>query len=89
MVHRARTLCDCERLHDEMEFLRTTVRQNTYRVWQIQQAFSPPKIVTLAMEKPVSVTFLPFISTTFNYISRMLSRHNFKCVGLPPKEDSQ
>jgi hypothetical protein len=42
--------------------------------------------VTSTPEKPASVTFLPYISTTFNRISRLLSRHNIKSVGLPPKK---
>jgi hypothetical protein len=42
----------------------------------------PPECVTLAQEKPVSVTFLLFMSMS---ISRLLSRH-IKSVGLPPKK---
>jgi hypothetical protein len=32
------------------------------------------------------VALLPFVNTTFNRISRMLSRHNIKSVGLPPRK---
>jgi hypothetical protein len=82
LVHRARILCDCESMHDELEFLRATLRQNGCCDWQIQWALSPLKRVTLAPEKPISVAFFTFVSTTFNCITRMLSRHNFRSVGL-------
>jgi hypothetical protein len=72
LVHRARSLCDRESLHDELEFLRATFRHNGYSNWHL-----------------VTVTFLPFISMTFNCVSSLLPRHNIKPVGLPPKEDSQ
>jgi hypothetical protein len=49
---------------------------------QIQQAVSLPERVALAPEKPVSVIFLPYLSMTFNCISRLLSRHIIS-VGLP------
>jgi hypothetical protein len=34
---------------------------------------------------PNSVTFLPYVGTLFNRISRVLTRHNVKSVGLPCK----
>jgi hypothetical protein len=86
LVHRAQSLCVQESLHSELEFLRTTFRQNGCSDWQIQCALNPPARVTQPLEKPVSITFLPFMSTTFNCISRLLSRHNIKSVDLPPKK---
>jgi hypothetical protein len=41
--------------------------------------------VALLLEKPALVAFLPYVSTTFNRISRLLYRHNIKTVGLPLK----
>jgi hypothetical protein len=32
------------------------------------------------------VAFLPFVGTTFNRISRVLSKHNIKTVVLPPRK---
>jgi hypothetical protein len=37
-------------------------------------------------DRPTSVALLPYVSTTFNRISRVLSRHNIKSVGLPPRK---
>jgi hypothetical protein len=84
LVHRARSLCDQESLHGELEFLRTTFRQNGYSDRQIRQALNPPTRVASTPEKPDSVAFLPYVGTTFNRISGLLSRHNIKSVGLPP-----
>jgi hypothetical protein len=84
--HRARSLCDQESLHGEVEFLRTTFRQNGYSDRQIRQALNPPARVASTPEKPGSVAFLPYVSMTFNRNSRLLSRHNIKSVGLAPKK---
>jgi len=35
LVHRARPLCDKESLHDELEFLKSTFRENRYSLGQI------------------------------------------------------
>jgi hypothetical protein len=37
-------------------------------------------------EKPVLVAFLPYVSTTFNRIRRLLSKHIINSVGLSPKK---
>jgi hypothetical protein len=86
LVPRGRSLCDQESLHGELEFLRTTFRQNGYSDRQMRRALNPPVRVTLTPEKPASVAFLPYVSTTFNRIRRLLSRHKIKFVGLPPKK---
>jgi hypothetical protein len=36
--------------------------------------------------EPNSVTFLPFVETIFNRISRVLAQHNIKSMGLPHKK---
>jgi hypothetical protein len=41
LMHRARSLCDQESLHSELEFLRTTFRQNGYSDRQIRRAVNP------------------------------------------------
>jgi hypothetical protein len=73
VVHRARALCD------ELEFLKVLFRQNGYQ--KIHWALSPPERVTLPSEDPALLAS-PFISMTFNCISRFLYRHNIKLVGL-------
>jgi hypothetical protein len=52
----------------------------------ILRPVNPPMIVSSSPEKPTSVALLPFVNTTFNRISGMLSRYNIKSVGLPPKK---
>jgi hypothetical protein len=84
LVHMARCLCHRESLHNEVEFLRTTFRQNGYSDRQIQRILKPLERVGRPPEKPASVAFLPYVSTTFNRTSRLLSKHNIKSVGLPP-----
>jgi hypothetical protein len=37
-------------------------------------------------EDPASEAFLPSVGTSFNCISRMLSKHNIKTVGLLPRK---
>jgi hypothetical protein len=69
-------------LHGELEFLRTTFRQNGYSDRQIRRALSPPAKDASTPEKPDSVAFLPYVGTTFNRISRLLSRHNIKSASL-------
>jgi hypothetical protein len=86
LAHRARDLCDRESLHDGLEFLTATFKQNSYSDQQIQWAVSPLKRVAPAPEKPISVTIPPFVSMTFSHISQMLSRQNIKPVGLPPRK---
>jgi hypothetical protein len=39
-------------------------------------------------DNPESVAFLPYVGTIFNWISTVLSQHNIKSVGLPPKKVS-
>jgi hypothetical protein len=73
-------------LHGELEYLRTTFRKNGYSDRQIRRALNPPVRVASTPEKPDSVAFLPYVDTTFNRIIRLLSRHNIKSVGLPPKK---
>jgi hypothetical protein len=74
--------CVITSLHDELEFLKDTFKRNGYGDRQIRR---DPKRVATTPEKPTSVALLPFVNTTFNRISRMLSRHNIKSVGLPPR----
>jgi hypothetical protein len=38
------------------------------------------------MEDPASVVFLQSVGTTFNFISRVLSKHNIKMVDLLPRK---
>jgi hypothetical protein len=39
-------------------------------------------------EEPYSFTFLPYVGSIFNCISKMLSQQNIKSVSLPPRKIS-
>jgi hypothetical protein len=84
LVRMARSLCDQKSLHSELEFLRIAFRQNGYSKRQNRRALNLPERVALPPEKSASVAFLPYVSATFNCISRLLSKHNIKSVGLAP-----
>jgi hypothetical protein len=86
LVHTARSLCDQNSLHSELDYLRTTFRESGYSDRQIRWALNPSESVAPPPEVPASVAFLPYVSTNFNRIGRLLSRHNIKSVGLPPKK---
>jgi hypothetical protein len=87
LVHRAKAICDSNSLPQELKFLHKTFRDNGYSEWQILHALSPPKRAPpQRREDPASVAFLPFVGTVFNRISRVLSKHNIKTVGLPPRK---
>jgi hypothetical protein len=47
------------------------------------QSPQPPSTFRSTGHKPNSVTFLPFVGTIFNRISRVLARNSIKSVGLP------
>jgi hypothetical protein len=54
----ATILCDQESLHDELEFLRATFRQNGYSNQQIQWAINPLR-VALPQRNPSRSPFFP------------------------------
>jgi hypothetical protein len=88
LVHRARSLCDQESLHSELEFLRTTFRQNGYSKWQIQRALSPPARIAMAPEKPVSVSLsLPALHEHDFQLHQQAAVHAHHQVCGPTTED--
>jgi hypothetical protein len=86
VVHRAKSLCDRHSWHGELKFLKTAFRQNGYSDRQIRGALNRPDRVAPPPEITASVALQPYISTTFNIIGRLVSRHNVKSVGLPPEQ---
>jgi hypothetical protein len=88
LVHRARALCDQESLHAELVFLKDVFRQNGYNDRQIHRVLNRRPNISQPEDNPDSVAFLSYVGTIFNRISRVLSRHNLKSVGLPPKKVS-
>jgi hypothetical protein len=88
MFHRAHSLCDSNSLKYELDFLRITFRENGYNSKLIHRAFKPNTKIPKLHDKPVSTALLPYFHTTYNRLSRLLSRHNIKSVALPPKKIS-
>ncbi|PNF19778.1 hypothetical protein B7P43_G14745 [Cryptotermes secundus] len=80
-IHEHRHLCDQDSLHVALVFLGDIFRQNGYTNRQSQRALNPPLRVAQPNEKPDSVTFLLYVKSIFNPISRVLSQHNIKSVG--------
>jgi hypothetical protein len=89
LVHRAKAVCDTDGLPQELKFPRATFRDNGYGEKQILHALNPPTRDPPPREDHTSVAFLPFVDTTLNRISRVLSKHNIKTVGLPPRKLSR
>jgi hypothetical protein len=88
MVHRARALCDQDILQAESMFLRDVFRQNCYNDRQIHRVLNRRLNISQPDDNPDPVTFLPYVTTIFNRISRVLSRHNIKSVDLHLKKVS-
>jgi hypothetical protein len=88
LVHTIRALCDTENLHDELELLKTTFRENGYSIKHIWWVLNPAVRTSKPKDKFTSVAFLPYIQTTYGQLSRMLAKHNIKCDGLPPRNIS-
>jgi hypothetical protein len=51
-------------------------------------ALNPSLRVAQPDKEPGEVAFLPYVGSIFNCISRVLSQHNIKSVGLPPRKKS-
>ncbi|XP_023702101.1 uncharacterized protein LOC111861620 [Cryptotermes secundus] len=86
LVHRARALCDQDSIHAEFVLLGDVFRRNSYNNRQIRRVLNHRPNISQPDDKLDSVTFLPYAGTIFNQISRVLSWHNIKSVGLPPKK---
>jgi hypothetical protein len=87
LVHRAKAICNSSSLLQELKFLHQNFWHNGNSEQQILQALNAPMRAPPQRNKdPVLVTFMLFVGTTFNHISRVLSKHNIKIVGLPPRK---
>jgi hypothetical protein len=69
-----------------LEFLHRTFKESSYSDRVILHALNPPDMEDTPTKDPTSVAFLPFDVSTFNHISRVLTKHNIRTVGLPPKK---
>jgi hypothetical protein len=83
LVQRARVLCDHDSICDKLEILKDTCRQHGSSDWQIHRSVNPAVRTALPKDKLYSVIFLPYVRSSFNHISRVLSQHSIELVGLP------
>jgi hypothetical protein len=83
LIHRARAICDVDSLQVELVFLKDVFKENGYNDRQIHRALNCRPHLPQPDNEPHSVAFLPFVGTLPNRISRVLTRHNIKSVGLP------
>jgi hypothetical protein len=67
-------------------FLKDVFRQNGYNDRQIHRVLNRRPNISQSEDNPNSVAFLPYVGTVFNRISRVLSRHNIKSMGLLPRK---
>jgi hypothetical protein len=67
-------------------FLRDVFKQNGYSDRHINRVLNRHPNISKTDDNPDSVAFLPYVGTTFNRISKVLSRNNIKSVGLPPRK---
>jgi hypothetical protein len=65
---------------------RKSSQENNQSDRQFHHALYPPCREDTPKEELTSVAFLPFVGPTFNCISRMLTRHNIKTVGVLPRK---
>lgn len=73
LVNRATVLCNHDSLLDEPEFLKDTCRQKGYSDQQIWRALDPTMRIAPPTNKPHSATFLFYVRSVLNCISRVLS----------------
>jgi hypothetical protein len=73
LIHRARSLCDEDSLQAELVFLRDVFKQNGYNDRQIHRALNRRPHLPQPDNKPNAASFLSFVRTIFNHISRVLA----------------
>jgi len=79
MSHTARPLYDKESLHDALEFLKTTFRENDCTIKQISCVLNPAVRTSKPTDKPTSFALFPYVQTTYGRLSRILAKRNMKC----------
>ncbi|XP_023707716.1 uncharacterized protein LOC111864596 [Cryptotermes secundus] len=89
-INWARALCDQDNLHAALVLLGDVFRKNGYNNRQLHRVLNRQPNISRHECKLGSVSFLPsfppYVGTIFNRISRVLSRHIIKSVGLPPNK---
>jgi hypothetical protein len=81
LVCTATTLCDKESLHDELKFLKTTFKENSYGIKQKRRTLNLAVRTSKLKVKPTLVALIPYVQKTYGQLSRMLAKY-IKCFGL-------
>jgi hypothetical protein len=68
----------------ELDFLQSTFKHSSYN-WQILCALSPTEKTKPCTANPTSATLFPFVSLTFNCISKLVPNHIIKTAFSPKK----
>jgi hypothetical protein len=88
LIHRARSLCDQESLAQELQFLATVFENNGYSPQHIRRAINQEKRATKPKEKFTATAYIPYTTTTYNRLSRMLAKLNINLMARPPRKIS-
>jgi hypothetical protein len=83
LFFRAKAICDKDNLAQELEFLKTTFRENSYTFKQIQWAFHKKEKISQDYNKPNSTAILPYVQSMSGQLNRMFKRHDIRSTGLP------
>jgi DNA-binding transcriptional MerR regulator len=86
LVFRARAICDEDSLGQELEFLKNSLKDNGYSLQQIQQVLSRKEKPPRHNRKPILTVFLPYVQSMSSHLNRMLRKHDFRGINLPPKK---
>ena len=86
LIHRAKSLCDQDSLTQELEFLTAVFKDSGYSHQQICRAMEPVARLAKTNDKPASTAYILYTQTTYEWLSRMLAKHNIKSVALPPRK---
>jgi hypothetical protein len=86
LVFRAGAICDENILGQELEFLKNSLRDNSYSLQQIQHAFSRKEKPPRDNKKPILTAFLPYVQSMYCHLNRMLKKLDFRGINLPPKK---
>jgi len=70
----------------ELEFLTTVFKNNSYSNQKIRGAMQPTKQTTKSKDKSTTTAYIPYTASAYGRLSRMLAKHNIKSAALPPRK---
>jgi hypothetical protein len=86
-AHRAKTVYDAESLHEEINHLKRTFRQNGYSHLEVAWALIPRQRLQRHKKKLANMATIPFQPMISHKISRLLARHDIKPVHIKVKKN--